>query len=156
VVPFSTVAPYEIEPHHHEILAGTYDFFDPAKSSWAKCDMLTCVCFERLDRLMLYGRYQAPTLKEKDLKAIQLAVSKALLLDGESVIVQYGFVPDQSGLGLGALSGMPSWTGRSHVSATYDWQMRDAQFLLQPACELLNKPGFVVGPRVADKNLGLG
>jgi mRNA interferase MazF len=86
VVPFSTVAPYEIEPHHHEILPGTYDFFDPAKSVWAKCDMLTCVCFERLDRVLLYGRYQTPLLKEKDLRAIQLGVSKALLLDAESVI----------------------------------------------------------------------
>jgi mRNA interferase MazF len=86
VVPFSTVAPYEIEAHHYEILAGTYDFFDPAKSVWAKCDMLTCVCFERLDRLLLYGRYQAPSLKEKDLRAIQMAVGQALQLDAEGVI----------------------------------------------------------------------
>jgi mRNA interferase MazF len=87
VVPFSTVAPYEIEPHHYEIPAGTYDFFDPAKSTWAKCDMLTCVCFERLDRVLLYNRYQTPLLKEKDLRAIQLGVSKALQLDAEAVIV---------------------------------------------------------------------
>jgi mRNA interferase MazF len=86
VVPFSTVAPYEIEPHHYEILPGAYDFFDPAKSVWAKCDMLTCVGFERLDRVLLYGRYQTPLLKEKDLRAIQLGVSKALLLDLEAVI----------------------------------------------------------------------
>ena len=26
VVPFSTVAPNEIEPHHYEIPSGTYDF----------------------------------------------------------------------------------------------------------------------------------
>jgi uncharacterized protein YifN (PemK superfamily) len=86
VVPFSTVAPYEIEPHHYEIVPGTYDFFDPAKSVWAECDMLTCVCFERLDRVLLYGRYQTPLLKEKDLRAIQLGVGKALMLDAESVI----------------------------------------------------------------------
>lgn len=86
VVPFSTVAPYEIEPHHYEILPGTYDFFDPVKSVWAKCDMLTCVCFERLDRVLLYGRYQTPLLKEKDLRAIQLGVGKALLLDAETMI----------------------------------------------------------------------
>jgi hypothetical protein len=83
---FSSVAPYEIEAHHYEILAGTYDLFDPAKSVWAKIDMLTCVCFEQLDRVLLYGRYQAPSLKEKGLRAIQMAVGQALQLDAESVI----------------------------------------------------------------------
>ena len=87
VVPFSTVAPHEIEPHHHEIPAGTYDFFDPAKTTWAKCDMLTCVCFDRLDRLLLYGRYAAPQLKPADLAAIQLAVGRALQLDPEPTVV---------------------------------------------------------------------
>jgi mRNA interferase MazF len=85
VVPFSTVAPHEIEPHHYEIRAGSYDFLDPAKSVWAKCDMLTCVCFERLDRLLLYGRYHAPMLRLKDLQAIQLCVSQALQLDIDAV-----------------------------------------------------------------------
>ena len=66
VVPFSTVPPYVVEPHHYEIPIGSYDFFGPTKTTWAKCDMLTCVCFERLDRLLLYGRYQAPQLKLKD------------------------------------------------------------------------------------------
>jgi len=70
VVPFSTVTPHEIEPHHYGIIAGSYDFFDPAKTVWAKCDMLTCVCFERLDRLLLYGRYAAPCLRANDLTRI--------------------------------------------------------------------------------------
>jgi uncharacterized protein YifN (PemK superfamily) len=81
VVPFSTVPPREIEPHHYEIQHGIYDFFDPARPVWAKCDMLTCVCFERLDRLLLYGRYQAPMLRSKDLQAIQGCVSQALQLE---------------------------------------------------------------------------
>jgi mRNA interferase MazF len=87
VVPFSTVPPYETEPHHYEIPSGTYDFFDPVKTVWAKCDMLTCVCFERLDRLLLYGRYQAPQLRLKDLQAIQRCVGQALQLDTAAVIV---------------------------------------------------------------------
>jgi len=81
VVPFSTVPPHEIEPHHHEIPGGKYDFFDAAKSTWAKADMLTCVSFERLDRLLLYGRYAAPELKADDLTAIQRCVAHALQFD---------------------------------------------------------------------------
>ena len=47
--------------------------------------MLTCVCFERLDRLLLFGRYQAPMLRLKDLQAIQFSVSQALQLDMDAV-----------------------------------------------------------------------
>jgi len=36
VVPLSTVAPPEIEPHHFEIPAGSYDFLDPRKSKLGK------------------------------------------------------------------------------------------------------------------------
>ncbi|HMF76383.1 MAG TPA: type II toxin-antitoxin system PemK/MazF family toxin [Bryobacteraceae bacterium] len=81
VVPFSSVAPFEIEPHHHEILAGKYPFFDPVKSVWAKADMLTCVSFQRLDRVLQYGRYASPMLQPDDLEAIQIAVAEALQLD---------------------------------------------------------------------------
>jgi mRNA interferase MazF len=81
VVPFSSVAPFEIEPHHHEIRAGKYPFFDPVKPVWAKADMLTCVSFQRLDRVLQYGRYASPILRSDDLEAIQKAVSEALQLD---------------------------------------------------------------------------
>jgi len=80
VVPFSTVPPHEVEPHHVEMPAGRYDFFDPVKSTWAKGDMLTCGSFERLDRLLLYGRYASPMLKPEDLKSIQQCVAHALQL----------------------------------------------------------------------------
>jgi len=33
VVPFSTVEPELIEPHHHRIPAGTYNFLDPVKTT---------------------------------------------------------------------------------------------------------------------------
>ena len=81
VVPFSTVPPHEIEPHHHEIPAGKYPFFDPVRSVWAKADMLTCVSFERLDRLLVFGRYNAPSLRVDDLECIRKAVANALQLD---------------------------------------------------------------------------
>jgi uncharacterized protein YifN (PemK superfamily) len=81
VVPFSTVPPHEIELHHHEIPSGKYPFFDPAKPIWAKADMLTCVCFERLDRLLVFGRYNAPSLTADDFDCIQRAVASALQLD---------------------------------------------------------------------------
>lgn len=100
VVPFSTVAPREIEPHHVEIPPGRYAFFDPAKSAWAKADMLTCVCHERLDRLLLYGRYAAPQLNLGDLIRIQQAVAEALQLhvDCASAIDYDETVPVKSGL----------------------------------------------------------
>jgi mRNA interferase MazF len=80
VVPFSSVAPRDVEPHHFEIPTGKYDFFDASKTTWAKADMLTCVSFERLDRLLQYGRYAAPRLDEVDLLSIQQAVAGALQL----------------------------------------------------------------------------
>src|SRR5437762_288703 len=70
VVPFSTVPPRDVEPHHLEIPVGSYDFFDPAKSTWLKADMLTSVSFERLDRVLLYGRFATPVLEYKDLAKV--------------------------------------------------------------------------------------
>jgi uncharacterized protein YifN (PemK superfamily) len=78
VVPFSTVMPQPVEAHHHEIPAGTYPFFHPAKSTWAKADMLTCVSFRRLDRVLLHGRYVSPSLWPRDFQAVQRAVLAAL------------------------------------------------------------------------------
>ena len=80
VVPFSTVAPWEAELHHFQIPPGSYDFFDATKPTWAKGDMLTCVCFGRLDRLLLNGRYTAPMLKNSDFLEIQKCVAHALQL----------------------------------------------------------------------------
>lgn len=78
VVPFSTVMPYPIERFHHVIPIGAYPFFDPAKDTWAKGDMVTCVAFHRLDRVILNGRYVTPRLRAEDFAAIQRAVLAAL------------------------------------------------------------------------------
>ena len=81
VVPFSSVVPFEIEDHHYQIPEGKYPFFDASKQTWAKADMLTTVCFDRLDRLLLYGRWAAPSLDQSDLCGIQRAVLHALQID---------------------------------------------------------------------------
>jgi mRNA interferase MazF len=86
IVPFSTVTPFEIEPHHYEIRSRKYPFFDPEKRVWAKADMLTCVCYERLDRLKSRTGYIAPTLQDDDLSCIQKAVANALQLDALDVM----------------------------------------------------------------------
>ncbi len=80
VVPFSTVVPREIEPHHFQVPVGGYEFFDRSKPSWAKADMLTCVGFGRLDRLLLNGRFAAPMLNDADFLEIQKCVAHALQL----------------------------------------------------------------------------
>ena len=77
VVPFSTVAPHPVEAFHHLIPVGAYSFFHPQRDVWAKGDMLTCVAFRRLDRVLLNGRYVAPSLQPNDFAAIQRAVLAA-------------------------------------------------------------------------------
>jgi len=78
VVPFSTVAPNPVEAFHHVISVGTYPFFHPHRDVWAKGDMLTCVAFRRLDRVLLNRHYVAPSLWPDDFAAIQRAVLAAL------------------------------------------------------------------------------
>lgn len=58
-VPSSTVVPDPVEAFHHLIPVGTYPFFHPQSDVWAKGDMLTCVAFRRLDRVLLNGRYDS-------------------------------------------------------------------------------------------------
>jgi uncharacterized protein YifN (PemK superfamily) len=56
---------------------GTYPFFHAHRDVWAKGDMLTCVAFRRLDRVLLNGHYVAPSLRPDDFTAIQRAVLAA-------------------------------------------------------------------------------
>jgi len=78
VVPFSTVAPDPVEAFHHLIRVGTYPFFHPQKDVWAKGDMLTCVAFRRLDRVLLNGRHVAPGLRPDDFATIRRTILAAL------------------------------------------------------------------------------
>lgn len=50
IVPISTTEPHEITDLHVEIV-GPID----GKKAWVKCDMVTTVCLERLDRLKVMG-----------------------------------------------------------------------------------------------------
>jgi uncharacterized protein YifN (PemK superfamily) len=78
VVPFSTAAPNSVEAYHYMIAADKYSFFAYGQDIWAKADMLTHVAFTRLDRVLDYGRYVSPLLKNEDLLGIQRAVLHAL------------------------------------------------------------------------------
>lgn len=78
VVPLSTRPPNPVEPHHYEIPAGRYVFLDPDQSSWVKADMLTCVCFDRLDRVKENGKWASPSLSADDFRAVKRAVVAAI------------------------------------------------------------------------------
>jgi uncharacterized protein YifN (PemK superfamily) len=138
VVPFSTVAPRDVEPHHLEILPGTYDFLDPTKSTWAKADMLTCVCFDRLDRLILYGRYVAPPLKDKHLSEIQRCVAHALQLhlDCAAAITYTLRVPDKSGL---IIFERPAGNGGAFLRLYRSAQHKHRSLWLAARCLIMNE-----------------
>lgn len=74
VIPVSKSCPTPPEGCHVEFKARSYDFFDLAESVWAKCDMVTCVAYHRLDRLKLHGRYTKTSLRKDDLEAVRKAV----------------------------------------------------------------------------------
>jgi mRNA interferase MazF len=57
---------------------GRVSVLSPAAVCVAKGDMLTCVGFRRLDRVLLNGRYVAPSLQPNDFAAIQRAILAAL------------------------------------------------------------------------------
>ena len=117
MVPFSTVAPDPVEGFHHLIPVGAYPFFHPGKDVWAKADMLTCIAFHRLDRVLLSGRHAAPSLQPGDFAAIQRAILAALVshhgpaqppqarpgaadayLDGIMIQAHFGFLPFARGV----------------------------------------------------------
>jgi uncharacterized protein YifN (PemK superfamily) len=51
VVPLSTVEPTPFEPCHHEMSIDSMPNSLRAERCWAKCDMVSCVAFQRLDRI---------------------------------------------------------------------------------------------------------
>src|ERR1035437_920199 len=78
IVPFSTVVPDPVEPHHYKIPADKYSFFRPGEDTWAKADMTSHFSFDRLDRVLDHGRYASPSLQPEDFQGIQEAVIYAL------------------------------------------------------------------------------
>lgn len=78
VVPLSTTEPDRLEVHHHALARNPLPGRERI-SCWAKCDMLTTVSLERLDRYKVgRGQFAVPMLPVADFEAIRRAVAKAL------------------------------------------------------------------------------
>lgn len=83
VIPLSTTAPTKMEPHHHQMSENPL----PDKTHitcWAKCDMISTVSLDRLDRYK-YGKrpnvtYVVPFIDPTDMNAIKACVTSALKL----------------------------------------------------------------------------
>jgi len=87
VVPLSTTMPYRMEACHHEMTKASLPSRFQKKACWAKCDMVCCVSFDRLDRIKLgksprTGRrmFSAPTVTSDDLNGIRNALRFTLAL----------------------------------------------------------------------------
>ena len=81
VVPLSTVAPATPKPFRHQMDPKSVPASLGAQPSWAKCDMLYTVSWERLDRVRVSKRkFGSVDVCAEDLDAIRLGVKKALNL----------------------------------------------------------------------------
>jgi mRNA interferase MazF len=87
VVPLSTVEPIPFESCHVEMSADSLPKSLAGNRCWAKCDMVTCVAFWRLDRIKdgkcpRTGRriYVAPEISAVDLQQIRKALRHVLCL----------------------------------------------------------------------------
>ena len=83
VVPLSTRAPDPVQKFHHKLDPASLPPPSASKTSWAKCDMLYTVGFQRLD--LLRGKrengerfYYKHRVTEADLEAIYIAVLAGL------------------------------------------------------------------------------
>lgn len=84
VVPLSTVVPDPVEGFHHRMDPGSLPGNLATKETWAKCDMVTTVALQRLDRVRIgpdaagKRRYVAMQVTEEDCAAIRRGVMIAL------------------------------------------------------------------------------
>src|SRR5205823_15024795 len=78
VVPISRTTPCPPEDHHCEFRPGSYHFFDPVESVWAKADMLTCVAWRTLERAKINDRFSRASVRKQDLYSIRRAVLYAM------------------------------------------------------------------------------
>ena len=77
VIPLSTTAPDPVEKYHHKLAK------DPIPNSnvevWAKCDMISTVSVDRLDRFKVgRGAYKTSAISAEDLDAIRVCIRYAL------------------------------------------------------------------------------
>ena len=73
VVPFSTVRPRRVERFHYCLPTGKYPFLN-RQENWVKADLLTCVSCERLERVLVAGRYSHTFLDDEDVAKVQQCV----------------------------------------------------------------------------------
>jgi mRNA interferase MazF len=85
VVPLSTTPPVPVEAHHHCLDPASLPAKLASRQTWAKCDMLTTVSLDRLDRVKAgkdpsTGKrlYVSRKVTPEDFKAIQIAIFEAL------------------------------------------------------------------------------
>jgi mRNA interferase MazF len=82
IVPLSQTAPDKPQPWHHQLETVPTEL--QGIGSWAKCDMITTVAFERLERVRVNSfatsGYVIPRISDADLKAVQRGVLHALRL----------------------------------------------------------------------------
>jgi len=86
VVPLSATAPHPVKPWHHLLSAESLPESLRDEPAWAKCDMVTTVSLERLDRVK-NGRdgngkriYVAKLISREDLTAIETCVIRSLCM----------------------------------------------------------------------------
>lgn len=75
VVPFSTTPPGVEQPFHVRFTPKSYPFLHQELPTWAKCNMVSTISQQRLDRIRVGGQYMSPRLSEEDL----LKIYKAML-----------------------------------------------------------------------------
>ena len=77
VVPVSHIRPRPVLAIHHLFTSNLYGFFTPDRPQWAKCNMLSHVGYDRLDRVLLDGTWCVPSISDDDLLSIKCCVLSA-------------------------------------------------------------------------------
>lgn len=84
VIPLSTTKPDPIQDYHHRLDSNSLPGELAKKETWAKCDMITTVSLERLDRVKVGKQtdgkriYVSHGITPNDLKMIQKGILAAL------------------------------------------------------------------------------
>ena len=79
VVPLSTTEPTHLDDYHHQLSASPLPNQEPGLKVWAKCDMLSTVSIDRLDRYKVgRGDYRDLKIGLEDFDLICKAVLAGL------------------------------------------------------------------------------
>jgi uncharacterized protein YifN (PemK superfamily) len=80
VVPLSTTTPEPVRTFHYRLSRHPIPSWSTAP--WAKCDLVTSVSIERLDRVRLgHGKYGVGHVDEEELRQIRLAAARSFGVD---------------------------------------------------------------------------